>query len=189
MMSLKWHVVQPTWSGDALARAELEELFKGMGMDEETAAARVFMPTYKRFALIRYSKGRRREITLPLTAGYLFVRLSGTDEEASWVQRRPHVNRFLLFPGTVDRRLTLPQDAAGNCKGLDQLREACAAGKFDQGKTRSGSGYLKDDRVLITEGPLAGTVARFKDGRCKQGFGRLIIERLMASRPTRCSHC
>lgn len=173
---MKWHVAQPTWSGDALARDDVLTLFRTMGMTEEEAAARVFMPSYRRFTLVRHTKGRRREVTLPLMSGYLFVRIDRMD--MGHVSRLPHVNRFLSFPGTC-QPLTLAQDAEGVCKGLEQLRAACEAGKFDQGKSSAGHGYLKDDRVRITEGPLAGTVARFRDGKCRPGFVRVVLDRLM----------
>lgn len=158
-----WYAVRPTIRGEFRARADLEDV----GIEH-------FLPTFKRWTLVRRTKGRRRQTEHPLLPGYLFARLHG--DLFSLIHDRdrcPHVVRIVSQTDATPRPVFVPD------KNILALKHLCDIGHFDQGK-RSGDGYVTGDRVLITEGVFAGLTARFKDDKTKPGTVRLILDRMFA---------
>lgn len=156
-----WYVIRPTFRGESRLADEMK-----------AAKIEYFLPMYGRWTLVRHTKGRRREVRLPLLPGYLFGRLSGDD--FTKLHDRRHFRHF----DAIVKPLNAPRPVFVDDAKIEQLRAECEAGRFDQGKARSGDGYLPGDRILINEGPLAGTWATFKDGKTKPGCVRVIIARM-----------
>ncbi|MER8602813.1 hypothetical protein NKH48_03325 [Mesorhizobium sp. M1233] len=155
-----WYVIRPTFRGDFHCALEME-----------AAGLERFIPTYARWTLVRHTKGRRKEIILPLLPGYLFGRLSMAGDDFSKLHRCRHFDAIV-------KPLNAPRPVFVDDKKIEQLRAECEAGLFDQGKRRGGDGYIAGDRIRITDGPLAGTIATFKDGKTRPGSVRVIIARM-----------
>ncbi|MES0207909.1 hypothetical protein NKJ93_02265 [Mesorhizobium sp. M0028] len=159
-----WYVIKPTFRGEFNCAEEM----KALGIEH-------FLPTYARWTLVRHTKGRRREIVLPLLPGYLFGRLAGDDFT------KLHDRRRCRHFDAIVKPLNAPRPVFVDDMAIKQLREKCEAGAFDQGKRRGGDGYIAGDRILIIDGPLAGAIATFKDGKTRPGSVRVIIARMFGS--------
>lgn len=68
MKAPHWYVIRPTFRGEIRCADEMK-----------AAEIEHFLPMYGRWTLVRHTKGRRKEVRLPLLPGYLFGRLSGDD--------------------------------------------------------------------------------------------------------------
>lgn len=157
-----WYAVRPTIRGEFRAAADLEDV----GIEH-------FLPTFKRWTLVRHTKGRRRQTEHPLLPGYLFARLHGEQFSLMFNECR-NITRIVPHMTETNPRPVYVQD-----KMILALKHLCDIGHFDQGK-RSGDGYVRGDRVRITEGVFAGLTARFKDDKTKPGTVRLILDRMFA---------
>ncbi|GAA4108734.1 transcription termination/antitermination protein NusG [Aminobacter aganoensis] len=162
-----WYVVRPTVHGDRRAADELKE-----------ADINHFMPTFKRFTLIKHTKGQRKETEMLLMPGYLFAQLSieQTKTVNKHDRRFRHVASIVRAPGT-DRALPVDE------KAVEQLRYLCADGAFDQGK-RPRSGFIHGDKVLIIGGPFDNITATFREGKVKPGFAKLVLSRMLGKDQT-----
>jgi len=160
--TLPWYVLRPTIRGDRRAAEELKE-----------AKVEHFMPTYKRYSVIRHTKAQVKTTEMLLMPGYIFARLDQT-QLASVPGKLKHVAAVYVPPGSD---YALPAEP----KAVAQLQRMCAKGKFDQGK-RNGEGFNRGDRVLIVDGGLFdGWLATFKDGRAKAGFVRVVLDQMFGS--------
>lgn len=169
MMTLSWFALITTPRGELRA-------------DEELAAANIehFTPTFKRRMLVRYTKGREREVTFPLLTGYTFAKLdySPHSHHPTLLADCDHIVGPIKICG-----MAVPVRSAE----LRQLRLLCDAGAFDQGRARGSDNRFKQgDAVRITQGPLAGISASFRETagglRPKSGFVRVCLERLFGQR-------
>lgn len=166
MKDPRWYIIRPTIRGDFLASKELD----AQKID-------VFLPTFKIFSLIKHTKGQRRSRTRLLMPTYLFARLSG-DQFRHVLGKRDERRSPCLHVHSIYRPQNSTKPMWVSDKALEQLRQLCTDGFFDQGK-RNGDGFERGDRVWITDGPLAGTVMRFKDGKAKAGYVRLMVDKLL----------
>ncbi|WP_395451175.1 transcription termination/antitermination protein NusG [Aminobacter sp. UC22_36] len=157
----KWYVLRPTVRGDRRASVELSE-----------AGINVFMPTFKRFTLVKHTKGQRKETEMLLMPGYLFAQLSIDQTKTVNKHHRKfqHIAQVVRASGT-DR--AIPVDF----KAVEQLRYLCFEGFFDQGK--GSQGFTEGDQVLIIGGPFDNLLATFKGGKVKPGFARLVLEKML----------
>lgn len=158
----KWYVLRPTIHGDRRASEELM-----------AADINHLMPTYKRFTLIKHTKGLRKETVMLLMPGYIFALLDANQVKTvnKHSEHFRHISHVFRAQGT-DR--ALPVDP----KAVEQLRYLCADGTFDQGKGIEG--FADGDRVLIVGGPFDNLLATFKaDGKVKDGFAKLVLDRMV----------
>ncbi|TIW39536.1 MAG: hypothetical protein E5V72_25910, partial [Mesorhizobium sp.] len=130
MKAPHWYVIRPTFRGEIRCADEMK-----------AAEIEHFLPMYGRWTLVRHTKGRRKEVRLPLLPGYLFGRLSGDD--FTKLHDRRHFRHF----DAIVKPLSAPRPVFVDDAKIEQLRAECEAGRFDQGKTRSGEGYLPGDRI------------------------------------------
>ena len=109
-----------------------------------------YLPMYRS---VRFWKGRRAEIDLPLFPNYVFVRF--TFDERIKVLRHPSVVNILSFAG---KPASLPDSE------IELLRKATSLGQVGPHPL-----LAEGKRVLVKAGPLSGleaTVLRSK-GRCR----------------------
>lgn len=147
--------------------------------DEELALAGIerFTPTFKRRTLVRYTKGREKEIQLPLLPGYIFAAIDYSEDSH--------------HPRLIKKKCKHVIDVLGICgkpvpvraAELRQLRLLCDAGAFDQGRQRGQDNRFKDhDPVIIVSGPLAGLRGSFRETagglRPRSGFVRVAMQML-----------
>lgn len=146
--------------------------------DEELELAGIerFTPTFKRRCLQRYTKGREKEIQLPLLPGYAFACLDfgPHSHHPTALEDCKHVIDVLGICGKP-----VPVRSAE----LKQLRLLCDAGAFDQGRARGRDNRFREGQpVRIHGGPLNGLEARFRETcggmRPRAGFVRVVLDRL-----------
>jgi transcription antitermination factor NusG len=163
----QWYALRSTPRGEFRADEELEQ-----------AGIERFTPTYKRSTLIRHTKGRAREIVMPLMSGYLFAQLdfSPRSHHPSLLDGCKHIVEPINIWGT-------PIPVRAN--ELEALRLLCAAGAFDEGKKRGHDNRFRNgDLVRITGGPLMGFTVTFRevaDGslRPRAGHVKVLLERML----------
>lgn len=163
---MDWYALRTMSRGEIRAGQELRDA----GITE-------FTPTFKRWTLVRHTKGRAKEVTHALMPGYLFARLDFG----------PHSHHPSLLESCKLDPVKPPMAEKPypvRDKELEQLQRLCAAGAFDQGTRRGHDNRFKDgDMVRITDGPLRGVMVTFRetaDGslRPRAGHVKVMLDRL-----------
>lgn len=161
----RWYVIASTARGQFRLAADLEE-----------RKIEAFLPTFKRYTLIRHTKGRRRETIFPLMGRYMFVRVEMSPASRDVAQ----VEACKNFACWIKPRQA-PRPIPARDHLVAELQRLCASGAWDQGK-RSGDGYLPGDRVRIVDGPFAGLTASFKDNKARPGFVRIVLDMMFSGK-------
>lgn len=167
---MNWYAIITTPRGELRADEELAE-----------AGIERFTPTFKRSCAARYTtpRFREREVVIPLLSGYTFAKLD-------FGHRSHHPSLLGDCKHIVGPIKICGAPVPVRKKELRQLRLLCDAGAFDQGRARGSDNRFKQgDAVRITQGPLAGISASFRETaggmRPRSGFVRVMLERMFGA--------